>query len=102
MPDWPKEQRTHYQMYETTTEGTPISPVMDSPESLARWLVDNNAASFGPCTATYEQWLGTILSEVGVVAAIIEPGKGLRSGVEVIGQKEYNRNQSPDVVGEGE
>ena len=44
-PDWPDSERTHWQMYEQTSEGTPISPVMESPEALARWLVDNNLAS---------------------------------------------------------
>ncbi len=57
MPDWKPEECTHLQMYENCTEGTPISPVMDSPESLARWLVDNRASAFGSETATYEQWL---------------------------------------------
>ena len=57
MPDWPEDQRTHYQMYETCSEGTPISPVMESPEALAHWLADNDASSFGSMTATYEEWL---------------------------------------------
>jgi len=47
-------------MYETCTEGTPISPVMDSLETLARWLADNGASAFGEMTATYEQWLKII------------------------------------------
>lgn len=41
MPQWPEAERTHYQMYESVTEGTPISPVMESPEALARWLAEN-------------------------------------------------------------
>lgn len=57
MPDWPESERTHYQLYETTSEGSPISPVMDSPESLARWLTDNNASAFANMGATYDQWL---------------------------------------------
>lgn len=57
MPEWTDEHRTHFQMYEDTTEGTPISPVMPDPESLARWLADNNASAFAGQTATYEQWL---------------------------------------------
>jgi len=32
MPDWPKDKCTHYQMYETCSEGTPISPVMETPD----------------------------------------------------------------------
>lgn len=51
---------THLQMYEDTSEGTPISPVMATPEELARWLADTGASSFGDMTATYDQWLSTI------------------------------------------
>jgi hypothetical protein len=57
MPYWPESERTHYQMYETVTEGTPISPVLDSPEILARWLADNNANAYAGHCATYEEWL---------------------------------------------
>lgn len=60
MPDFPAEQRTHFQMYENTTEGTPISPVCATPEELAHWLADNDASASGHLTATYEQWLYTI------------------------------------------
>lgn len=45
MPQWPDSERTHYQMYEDVTEGTPISPVMEIPEELAKWLVENGATS---------------------------------------------------------
>ena len=31
MPNWPAEQRTHYMMYEDTSEGTPISPAFATP-----------------------------------------------------------------------
>lgn len=60
MPQWEDSERTHWQMYEDTTEGTPISPVMESPEELARWLADNGASAFASMTATYDQWLATI------------------------------------------
>ncbi len=60
MPDWPTDQCTHLQMYDNTSEGTPISPVMETPEQLAQWLADNEASAFAGMTATYEQWLGTI------------------------------------------
>lgn len=46
MPDWPHEQRTHYQAYEITSEGTPISPVMETPEELARWLEARKPGSY--------------------------------------------------------
>ena len=57
MPDWTEEERTHYQLYETTTEGTPISPVFSSPEELAQWLTVTKASLFGDTTADYNTWL---------------------------------------------
>ncbi len=57
MPLWSKEQQTHLQMYENTSEGTPISPVFDTPEALARWLTDNDASFFANKTAAYDLWL---------------------------------------------
>jgi len=85
MPDWPDKEQTHFQMYETCTEGTPISPVMESPEALARWLADNGASAFGKQTATYEQWLATI--GCGSVVSAVLTKKGLVSGVEFMGDK---------------
>jgi len=80
MPDWPEAERTHLQMYEDTSEGTPISPVMESPEALAQWLADNKASAFGDMTATYDQWLATI-RRGWAVGAVWSPGKGFESGV---------------------
>lgn len=81
MPYWKPEERTHLQMYETCTEGTPISPVMETPEELARWLADNGASSFGSSTASYEDWLATI-KQGWAPSAVFSPSTGLISGVE--------------------
>lgn len=63
MPDWKPEERTHYQMYETTSEGTPISPVFATPEDLARWLSDTDASVFAGSTLSYEDWLRAIKTD---------------------------------------
>ena len=81
MPDWPESEKTHLQMYETCTEGTPISPVMETPEELARWLADNGASSFGRMTATYQQWLCTI-KQGGVPSCFFSLSGDIESGVE--------------------
>lgn len=57
MPNWPEAERTHYMMYEDTSEGTPLSPAFATPEELARWCADNGASIFGHDTANYETWL---------------------------------------------
>jgi hypothetical protein len=79
VPDWPEAERTHYQMYEDTSEGTPISPVMDSPEALARWLTDNRASAFGGMTASYEAWLNVCRG--GWAPSMVIKGNVMTSGV---------------------
>ena len=79
MPEWLEEQRTHLMMYETCTEGTPISPAFETPEELARWLADNGASAFGDQTATYEKWLDCCRQ--GSVPSAVLSSSGLESGV---------------------
>lgn len=73
-------------MYETCSEGTPISPVFRTPEELARWLADNGASSFGDMTATYDQWLSVCRG--GWAPSAVVDGSGLRSGVEFVAGSE--------------
>lgn len=75
----PEGERTHYMMYEDTSEGTPISPAFATPEELAQWLADNNASAFGNMTATYEQWLHTI--KRSWAPSMIIDSSGIHSGV---------------------
>jgi hypothetical protein len=51
MPAWPMANRTHFSLYETTTEGTPLSPVFPSISELAQWCSKNIPlwnGNFGP------------------------------------------------------
>lgn len=79
---------TGWQMWETTSEGSPISPVMPTPEKLARWLADTGASSFGGEGASYTQWLGMI--KAGWAPSMIATSNGgIESGVvAVIDDKE--------------
>jgi len=90
MPDPNHRDCSHYQMYETTTEGTPISPVMKTPEELAQWLVDNKASALGRQTASYEAWL-QVCKGNSVVTGVFTPN-GFVSGVEYQARKP-NRSQ---------
>ncbi len=80
MPNWPVDQRTHLMMYETTSEGTPISPAFSTPEELARWLTDNNASAFGDSTASYEGWLR--VASGGYACSMVIGAQGVQSGVD--------------------
>ncbi len=81
MPNWPDAERTHFMMYEDTTEGTPISPAFATPEELARWLADNGASAFGKQTASYDAWL-TVAKGGWAPSAVYSDRTGLISGVE--------------------
>ena len=50
-----------YQLWETTSEGSPDSPVFASLDALCEWCAEN-ATTFGSYTATAEEWKG-MLSE---------------------------------------
>jgi hypothetical protein len=78
MPNWPKEERTHYMMYEDTSEGTPISPAFATPEELARWLAESGASAFAGMTASYDEWLATI--QRGFSVSAIMDANGIRPG----------------------
>lgn len=80
MPDWPESERTHFMMYEDTSEGTPISPAFSTPEELASWLADTGASAFADQTASYEAWL-RIACGGFAPSCVMENGK-LTSGVE--------------------
>lgn len=80
MPQWTPEERTHYMMYEDTSEGTPISPAFSTPEALARWLADNGASSFGSSTANYDAWLR--VAKGGWAPSMIITNCKIMSGVE--------------------
>ena len=74
-----------WQMWATTSEGSPMSPVLDTPEELAHWLADSKASAFGGMTATYDEWLRMITGSGSAPSAVLtvsETGKGtLQSGV---------------------
>lgn len=85
MPDWAEAEATHYQMYENTTEGTPISPVFATPEEVARWCADNGASACGSMTATYDEWLAK--ARGGYAPTFVIENGVLRSGVAACAEK---------------
>lgn len=84
-----------WQMWETTSEGSPISPVFDSPEKLAQWLSNSGASSFGSDTATYDQWLKMIRG--GWASSAVVGPSGLQSGVAGIAVLEA-RPRAPEAA----
>ena len=69
-----------WQMWEDVSEGSPISPVCESAEALAKWLADNGSSASGSMTATYDQWLNTI--KRGWATSLVIENGSVKSGVE--------------------
>ncbi len=78
-----------WQMWETTSEGSPISPVFATPEGLAEWLDATGASAVGSRTATSAQWLAMI--HQGWAPSAIADSGGLRSGVVAVGETTDDR-----------
>jgi len=72
-----------YQIWETVTEGSPITPVFETPEELAEWAAANPyGADDG---TTKEQWLKFILGPGWAPSAVGNPITGeLMTGVQAI------------------
>lgn len=84
-PGWPEESRTAFQVYETVSEGTPISPVFLTKDELIQWLV-NDGSGMGIGGA--RQRMSRQAAERFVEAAwapsmIFDAGHGVRSGTAI-------------------
>jgi hypothetical protein len=75
-PEWKKYFKVDppegegWQLWETTTEGSPVSPVFKTPEELAEWC-EENATVFADIKATKKEWLEVI--QGGLIAARCGP-----------------------------
>ena len=67
-----------YQIWETVSEGSPISPVFATPEELADWMFINGTNLDSGISK--EQWLKFIT--VGWAPSLVGDKNGVRSGVE--------------------
>jgi hypothetical protein len=72
---WTAEEATHYQIYETVTEGTPVSPIFASLDDMIEWLVEGQVNS-RPAAEAFARmgWAPTMLLDMknGVLLEGIE------------------------------
>jgi len=64
MPEWTDAQKTHIQLYETTTEGTPETGVYPKEEfeELCEYAA-NNCSTFADFKATKKQWMDMLKAD---------------------------------------
>lgn len=75
-PMWPAETATHFQIYETVSEGTPISPVLPSSDAIIDWLV---AQGYSRTASDAFAKSGWAMSGMGI------PGVGFVDGITALG-----------------
>lgn len=78
MPTWTDAEQTHFQMYETCSEGTPISPVLPTPQEVAQWCADNGASAFGSETAPYDYWIRVCEGSAGFGIMLTVPSGAIQ------------------------
>ena len=49
-----------YQMWETCSEGSPVTPVFESLDKLCDYIVENKVSWFGRTTASKEDWMSAL------------------------------------------
>lgn len=69
-----------YQLWSTTTEGHPMTPVFASPEALADWCVAHRTSIFGHDPAPRETWL-RLCGDGAIVMDMVSDSNGLHTGV---------------------
>lgn len=67
-----------WQMWETVSEGSPISPVFETPEELAGYMTGRKWG--GDDGTPYETWL-TFITKVGFSVSLIGTSEGILDGV---------------------
>lgn len=80
--EWKKQEPPAgegWQMWETVSEGSPITPVFSSAENLAQWCLQNRDEA-----DTFEQWMKFI--EAGWAPSAVSVGGEFMNGVEAVGK----------------
>lgn len=77
-PDWTDEERTHVQLYETVSEGTPLTPAFATPAELVTYLCTIGPSWGGPWTReTAERFV-----EIGWAPSFVVSSAGITPGYE--------------------
>jgi hypothetical protein len=74
-----------YQIWETVSEGSPISPVFAEPMELAKWMSENRNDTVDKNTSA-EQWMQFIMGDGWAPSMVISGGK-MMTGVEAVSLK---------------
>lgn len=67
-PWWPKHKATGFQMYETVSEGTPVSPVFATLDELKDWLISEGYSEHAASEFCKHRWAPSVVLISGKIA----------------------------------
>lgn len=70
---WTPEEATHYQVYETVTEGTPESPVFATLAEVEAWLIGEGVSPAAARAFCEEGWAPSMVLRVGPEGTTVTP-----------------------------
>jgi len=95
-PNWKEESATWWQVYETVTEGTPVSPPFETPEELINYLVehgdfwDHKRRKEGRCMGRCDPWARANAEKfvlgAGWAPSFVAVGGEMKTGVELMAE----------------
>lgn len=109
-PNWKEEDRTWFQVYETVSEGTPVTPPFATKEELVEYLVtngdlwDQRRRAEGNTIMNCDPWSRKTAEHfvygTGWAPSMIMDSQGLRSGVEAMADlpRVSDRSGTPEPV----
>lgn len=97
-PNWKPEEAMWYQLYETVSEGTPVTPPFATKEELIEYLVANGdfwdqdrrkaGDSIMPCAPWPRQQAEAFVNGPGWAPSLVFIGGNIQSGVEFIASQQ--------------
>lgn len=82
---WKKGDRTHIQLYETVSEGTPISPHFETSDELAKWCAAQTKEVWvGTSGMTVEDWKAFFAKGGWAPSGVYTQSKGYQAGVKAV------------------
>jgi len=80
-----------YQLWETVSEGSPVTPVFKTSEELAQYLVDNDTSVTKG--TTFEQWMAFIEGP-GWAPSLMGPAGDVKPGVQAVADMEEDKDEN--------
>jgi hypothetical protein len=73
--EWTDEEAACYQIYQTVSEGTPISPVFESLAEMESWLIEKGYSKQAAQSFCKEGW---------AISASYDPSRGWKEGIHTL------------------